>query len=342
VTAESIINDNFTGIPEPDVTELQEPLNWDTFLNQDLGGGTWLAGGLLRPGQQMSLVGGGKVGKSLFCLEWARAISLGLPFLSEGERPPVTVLYVDQENSHQEIQDRIRALGYTQEDLAGIVYLSFPAIPTLDVARGGEMILKYVQKYGIGAVFLDTVSRMIAGKENDSEPWLNLYRHTLKPLKALDVATVRLDHFGKDDSRGARGNSAKEQDVDAVWELSDHGRPVPAGTPLRLTRTHTRSGIGVEQVDMFRMGRKVTVGGMEQWAPGETRHVLRTGTASSHEPDWMIRNRLVEIAEEIGVPLSAGRDTIRDKIMKYDSTQRHGKAIWESVAAERKRRANDL
>jgi hypothetical protein len=106
---------------------------------------------------------------------------------------------------------------------------------------------------------------MIDGIENDADTWLALYRHLIVPLKAAGRATVRLDHFGKDTTRGSRGSSAKTQDVDHVWELTAAG-----GTYLQLTRTHTRTGHGEDAYTVHRLSERDERG----WRPGATRHVL--------------------------------------------------------------------
>jgi hypothetical protein len=56
-------------------------------------------------------------------------------------------------------------------------------------------------------VVIDTVSRAIDGEENSNDTWLN----------QLGIAMIRLDHSGKDETKGMRGGSAKSGDVDAVW-----------------------------------------------------------------------------------------------------------------------------
>ena len=69
-------------------------------------------------------------------------------------------------------------------------------------------------------VIIDTTSRVVAGKENDADTYLAFYRHTVVPLRARGIALLRLDHPGKDVSRGTRGSSAKKGDVDTEWLLT--------------------------------------------------------------------------------------------------------------------------
>jgi hypothetical protein len=53
-------------------------------------------------------------------------------------------------------------------------------------------------------------------------------------LKAAGIAVIRTDHAGKDTSKGQRGSSAKNDDVDVVWALSR------TDTGVILKRTHSR------------------------------------------------------------------------------------------------------
>lgn len=255
------------------------PLNWSTFLTRDLGEVDFLAGRIMARGEHIALVGEGKAGKSLFMQEWAWRMSAGLEFLGDGPRPPVRVLYVDQENSEDEIQERFLALGATAETLTNLAYLSFPAFEPLNTAAGASQLLSVVDEHAPAVVVFDTISRMVRGKENEAEPWLELYRHLLMRLKARKVSSIRLDHFGKDISRGGRGNSAKTQDVDGVWELV----PAERGSSfLQLRRTHTRTGKGIGDLLIKRHGEIVG----DRWKPGATWHgVADEADMPSRMPD---------------------------------------------------------
>jgi hypothetical protein len=60
--------------------------------------------------------------------------------------------------------------------------------------------------------------------------------------KLKGVTYLRTDHSGKDTSKGQRGSSAKNDDVDLVWRLTR--TDTKAGEGVRLERTHSRSGMG--------------------------------------------------------------------------------------------------
>ncbi|WP_327592494.1 AAA family ATPase [Streptomyces chartreusis] len=242
-------------------------LDWGTFFATDFGAIQLLPGKLMGPGQQITLVGDGKAGKSLFCQEWMWRMATGQSFLGDHAQEPVRILYLDAENGQEQVQERFLSFGAGPRAMGQLRYASFPPVRPLDTAGGGADVLAMVKATGAELVVIDTISRFISAPENDADTWLNLYRHTLLPLKRDRIASVRLDHFGKDKERGGRGSSAKTQDVDHVWELSAQG-----GGILALKRTHTRTGIGPEQFTLLRQAQRDG----DNWALGGTRHVVMT------------------------------------------------------------------
>jgi len=78
------------------------------------------------------------------------------------------------------------------------------------------------------------MASLTGGPEKDSDTYRDFYRHTGSLLKEREVALLRLDHSGKDRSKGQRGSSAKADDVDVVFFLTVED------STLRLRRTHSR------------------------------------------------------------------------------------------------------
>ncbi|HVE26251.1 MAG TPA: AAA family ATPase, partial [Sporichthya sp.] len=190
---------------------------WEDDTTED-----WIVEPLLPARRLIALYSPPKLGKSLLMLELAVGVSLGGWVLGVAVDRPRRVLYVDFENDPKgDVRERLMAMGYGPGDLDGLKYLSFPALAALDSAAGGQQLMAAVRTYQCEVVVIDTVSRAIQGEENENDTWLNFYRHTGKALKAAGVALVRLDHTGKDETRGQRGGSAKSGDVDAVWRMSE-------------------------------------------------------------------------------------------------------------------------
>ncbi|MFI2761354.1 AAA family ATPase [Streptomyces echinatus] len=283
-------------------------LDWGTFFATDFGAIQLLPGKLMGPGQQITLVGDGKAGKSLFCQEWMWRMATGQSVLGDHAQAPVRILYLDAENGQEQVQERFLSFGAGPRSMGELRYASFPPVRPLDTAGGGADLLAMVKATGAELVVIDTVSRFISGPENEADTWLNLYRHTLLPLKRDRIASVRLDHFGKDKERGGRGSSAKTQDVDHVWELTYQG-----GGALSLKRTHTRTGIGPDQFSILRQSRRDG----DNWALGGTRHVLMTYDV---DPDALAAappgtdEYIISVLDQAGVPFDAGNRVVKAKL----------------------------
>ena len=173
-------------------------LEWGTFFATDFGSVQLLPGKLMGPGQQITIVGDGKAGKSLFVQEWMWRMATGQGFLNDKPQPPVRILYLDAENGQEQVQERFLSFGAGPLNMGELRYASFPPVRPLDTAGGGADLHALVKATNAELVVIDTVSRFISGPENDADTWLNLYRHTLLPLKRDRIASVRLDHRGKD------------------------------------------------------------------------------------------------------------------------------------------------
>ncbi|MGW3570169.1 AAA family ATPase [Streptomyces sp. NPDC000941] len=269
-----------------------------------------LPGRLMARGQQITLVGDGKAGKSLFCQEWMWRVATGQPFLDDKPQAPVPVLYLDAENGKEALQERFLSFGAGDGRMGMLSYASFPPIRSLDTAGGGADVLALAAAVEAQIVVIDTVSRFISGPENDADTWLALYRHTLLPLKRAGLASIRLDHLGKDGERGARGSSAKTQDVDHVWTLTSQG-----GGSLMLKRTHTRTGIGPDSFALLRQARRDG----DHWAAGGTRHIIAlpdpigftSGTGLAAIPGTV--EHIVARLDEAGVPTGWGSPRVIKK-----------------------------
>lgn len=280
-----------------EATGILPALDWhETFANASLDP-EWLVPDLFEAGGCYALYSPAKAGKSLLTLDMVAALATGRSVLGHPPAAPVPVLYVDHENSHRDIVQRLTAMGYAPSDLDGrLFYLSFPRMHPLDTTAGGAQLFAAVQHYGARAVTLDTVGRMIAGPENDADTWHALYRCTLAILKGAGITSVRLDHLGKDEERGMRGSSAKVSDVDAAYRLS---RVDDSGV-IRLERTHTRNGNGPDEI-VFRQDAD------------PLRHVPTGQTAGDVEVAKVIR-----LLDMEGVPAEWGRDRVSRFLRSLD------------------------
>jgi AAA domain/Bifunctional DNA primase/polymerase, N-terminal len=196
------------------------PVDWHAAWDAKPEDIQWLIEPLIEAGQSVALYATPGTGKSLIALECAAALATGRAVLGNPAGDPVTVVYIDVENREPSLVERLQAFGYKPADLSRLVLYSFPSIAALDSLLGGQQILALAVSNGAAIVIIDTTSRVVAGKENDADTYLAFYRHTVIPLRARGIAMLRLDHPGKDVTRGTRGSSAKKGDVDAEWLLS--------------------------------------------------------------------------------------------------------------------------
>ena len=189
----------------------------------------WLIQPLIAAGRSTLLYSPGKAGKSLLAQEAAAALATGRAALAtRATRQPIHVLYVDQEMTEDDWADRLAGMGYTPEDepiLAEHLHLAqMQAWPPMDTPAGGTMIHREATRTHATVVIIDTASKVIAGEENSNDTQQAFYRSTIVPLKRDGVATLILDHTGKDTDRGARGGSAKTDNIDLAFELYNRGK----------------------------------------------------------------------------------------------------------------------
>jgi hypothetical protein len=260
-------------------------LDWEQLWADTPEDEQWLVEPLIGVGRLIALYSPPKAGKSLLALEIAAAVATGRPVLSQPAGEPRKVLYVDLENSRRDLRDRLDALGYKPADLVRLAYLSFPSLPALNSAAGGRELLALAIEHDAVLVIIDTVSRVVVGKENDADTFNDLYYHALAPLKGRDVAVIRLDHAGKDLSKGQRGSSSKDGDVDQVWSLSSAG---PAIT-LRCERSRTLS-----EVQSISLRRRT----------GPLRHEM-TGHGATPDAVDKVQVMMAKL-DELGVPRGDG------------------------------------
>lgn len=259
-----------------------------------------------------------KVGKSLLVLELAVALSRGLFWLGYQIERRYRVLYVDLENDPRgDIRTRLQDMGYEPDDLDHLDYLSFPTFAVLDSEQGGIELTETAKVYGADVVIIDTVSRTVAGEENANDTWNKFYRHTGMRLKQLGIALIRLDHTGKDITKGMRGGSAKGTDPDAIWFLSQVGT-----NRYRLELTFHRLPITPATLTITRHTDPML------------RHTTTVSSLLTGDHDKVAD--LARLLDQLDVPADAGRDTIRDRLKLHGVKARND--VLADVARYRKAR----
>ena len=211
-----LMSDNNTGI---------RPLDWTQAWNTDPSAREWLVPDLLPLGRSCSLTADAKAGKSDLTLYLVACLAQGRhPWT--GERiEPVKVAYFDFEMTIDDVIERMRAYGYNgSEDWSQLDYYLLPPMQALDTKAGARQFLECVAFSRPQFVIVDTLMRTLDGDENDAATFAAFYNLVGISIKRDKITMLRLDHFGKDKSKGTRGSSAKDADVDVIWSMTRPGR----------------------------------------------------------------------------------------------------------------------
>ncbi|HEV2354665.1 MAG TPA: AAA family ATPase, partial [Puia sp.] len=227
--------------PENEITRRYVPVNWSEAFKTQSDDVEWLVEDFIEASTLSAIYSAPGVGKSLLALE------IAVDIVRSGK----IVIYIDQENRVADTVERLSSFGVRPEELDRLLLYSFPSLPPLDSAEGGRHILALADTIQPALLIMDTLSRMVAGAENDADTYLSLYRNTLAPLKGRGIATLRLDHSGKNESAGQRGSSSKSGDIDVLWWLHRDGESafslecqksrsghIPFGTIINLNREY--------------------------------------------------------------------------------------------------------
>ena len=219
-------------------------LDLDKVITAEFDDAQWLIEPIIPAHRAVALYAAGKTGKSLLILDLVAAAASGRNILGGAPlETPIHILYVDQEMTQPDLQERLHSLGYDQPDSTlkqHLHYYQLSPWPPLDTAAGGQRLLKEALNVNAQLVVIDTLIRTVEGEENSADTIKNFSRYTAVPLKAAGIALLRIDHAGKDLTRGQRGTSAKRDDVDVVWLLKPASGNLPGKTMLTLKREAAR------------------------------------------------------------------------------------------------------
>lgn len=193
-------------------------IDWQGFWQRDRREAEWAYADVLAKGRGHALYASHKAGKSLLMLHVAVTLATA--------REPFAVVYLDYEMGEDDLYERLLDMGYGPDvDLSRLHYALLPSLPPLDTRAGAEALCDILDRVQAErpdhhlVVVLDTTARAVAGEENAADTFRAFYAHTGIELKRRGITWARLDHAGKDPTRGQRGSSSKGDDVDVVWKL---------------------------------------------------------------------------------------------------------------------------
>lgn len=234
-------------------------VDWGVLWSREQAGEQWLAYPIVPAGRAVALYAKAKTGKSWIALLAAVAIATGGDIFGETNHyGPRHVMYLDYEMTEDDLLDRLEQLGYGPDtDLSHLHYALAPPIRPLDLELGAQDARRLAASVNAELVVIDTMGRAIAGDENDANSYRAYARLTGMLLKADGRAVLRTDHAGKDASRGQRGSSAKNDDVDVVLQVE------PTERGWRIIRTMSRISWVPERTELVRQvydgGDRMTV-----------------------------------------------------------------------------------
>lgn len=301
-------------------------IDWTTFWQRDLRLEDWLCDPIIPRGKAIAIYAKAKQGKSLLILDVAARLATGRRVLDRFEGEPLSVVYFDMEMTQDDVYDRLSDMGYGPDvDLSNLHYYSLPTLPPLDTAAGGDDVIRIVRAHKADIAIIDTTSRVLGGKENDADTMRSFYMHTGQRLKAEGVTVVRLDHAGKDAEKGQRGTSAKNDDVDLVWELTaqeDGG--------VRLKATHRRQSWIPETVELLRLEDPFRHERAAITYPPRTMEIVALLDRINVAPDWgrpKVQQVLLENGEKV-------RTSVLSAAIKYRKNR--GTAVPENFGTGQK------
>lgn len=292
-------------------------VDWDKAFEDQPEQVDWLYEPLLERGTLNSMYAKPGHGKSLVTLEVAVRLAIA------GHH----VIYLDNENRITDHVDRIQSMGYEPAQFKEHLHmLSFSQLPPLNTDEGSRHLLALSRKVSAELVVIDTTSRFVEGKENDSDTFLGLYRKTLVPLKGAGLTVLRLDHPGKDAEKGQRGSSAKDGDVDVIWKLTKTGEPSDDDPRIitceksRNTHTPQRITLAIMRDPDFRHEWNYDFGVVSP--AGQEAADAKTLEAAGIPADWG-RKRIRPALLTAGIQMSNTR---------VDAAQKYRKTSWPGEA----------
>jgi len=204
--------------------------------------------------------------KSFTALDWGASIATGRPWMGRRTEPK-KVLYIAGEGAYG-IAQRLESWqkGWRRE-IPDDMFTLLPApVPLLNSTAVLELC-GLVAEDGYGVVFVDTISKSIAGADENSAKDMSKAVESLYLIQShtRGGTVIGIHHTGKDKTT-VRGSSALEAGVDTVY--------ITEGSPDRLTLSRTKRKDGPTE-DVHNMRFSAVAG---------TRSGVVEALADSHGP----------------------------------------------------------
>jgi RecA-family ATPase len=211
----------------------------------------YLLKGLISPAEISLWVGPPKCGKSFLLLYIAYMLSLGRSVFGRRVKQTI-VLYVAAEGEGG-IANRIRALRIQFGDSPNFHFIAQPADLLHQTGHLADLKLAVA---GVGAqlVVLDTLSRMMAGGDENSPQDMGIFVANVAQLRHDTQAHIAIIHHGTKASNGStpRGHSSLTGADDALIEVLklDNGSRVAAVVHCKDDADGDRHGFKLDRVEL--------------------------------------------------------------------------------------------
>lgn len=141
-------------------------------------------------------------GKSFAALDAGLAIAMGNTFLNKIPAVKGNVIYMDEENGLRRLKARVNSLTkgdtvrYKNYNYENFYFISFDDVK-IDALNTKEIFTELIKEYKPTLIILDSIVRMMDGKENDVEDAKKVINNLRKLAEELNISFLLLHHANK-------------------------------------------------------------------------------------------------------------------------------------------------
>ncbi len=214
---------------EPKPEKVWEPLQdrnellLSAWLERDIPPRDFLLGGVFSTTSRWLIVGETGVGKTLFTLEMAAAISAGQSFLGWDGHRPCRVMYLDGEMPAETFKERLTIVANAYgTNLKLFAYnrdvLGEDEMPPLNTPDGKTWLWREIETVKPDMIVIDSIMCCTSGNMSEEDSWEPI-KALVRALSSQRIGQIWLHHTGHDASR-AYGTKTREWEMDTVVMLT--------------------------------------------------------------------------------------------------------------------------
>jgi AAA domain len=216
--------------------EYASGIKLDAWLKRKIPPRDYLLGHLLCTTSRCLIIGDTGVGKTLWALEMAAAISAFKGLLAWQPRRRARVMYLDGELPDETLKERLQLVASRYGgDLDLWVYnRDVVEMPPLNTSHGRTWLFREIDAISPDIIFFDSIMCLVDGDLTDPDHWVPI-NELLGLISAKHIGQVWLHHTGHDATRGF-GTKTREWKMDIVMMLTkvENGADVSSDTTFNL------------------------------------------------------------------------------------------------------------